>query len=93
MNEQTIQDARASPRGIPVPSNSVYCSSKFRSSNSQPQDNECYLNNTLEGNYLSSFLIEFIVGYFVYRTNPGWSVLSDFSYTHASISFYLIFSK
>jgi hypothetical protein len=78
MKDQTIQDARASPREIPVPSNSAYCSSKFSSFNSQPEDNERYLNNTLEGNYLSSFLIEFTVGHIVFRTNSEWSVLSHF---------------
>jgi hypothetical protein len=54
MNDPTIQDARASPREIPVHSKSIYCSSKFPSSNSQPQDNECYLSKTHEGNCLFS---------------------------------------
>jgi hypothetical protein len=52
MNDPTNQDARSSPRVIPVHSKSVYCSSKFTSSNSQHQDNECYLSNTHEGNCL-----------------------------------------
>jgi hypothetical protein len=78
MKDQTIQDARASPREILVPLNSAYCPSKISSFNSQPEDNERYLNNTLEGNYLSSFLTEFTIGHIVFRTNPEWSVLSDF---------------
>jgi hypothetical protein len=94
MNDPTIQDARASPREIPVPSNYVYCSSKFPSSNSQPQDNECYISNRLEGNCIFLlFMVEFTIGnIFCSVTIKCGVYLSDFAYTHTSISFYLIFS-